>query len=102
MKYILNNEELTQEQFYIELNKEIYDTQKTDDIITLIYSEERHKKTLRLRRESECFPIINRGYLWYSGLAESQQLELGTWYQSWLDVTDTKEVPVKLKWLEGV
>lgn len=55
---------------------------------------------LRLQREEECFPIINRGELWYSKLTEKQKTELSQWYEEWLDVTDTKVVPAKLMWLK--
>lgn len=44
---------------------------------------------LRLRRENECFPIINRGILWYNLLTDEQRLELDKWYKEWLDITDT-------------
>lgn len=55
---------------------------------------------LRLQRENECFPIINRGQLWYDTLTEKQQLELKKWYQLWLDVTQTEKVPEKPSWLK--
>lgn len=54
---------------------------------------------LRNQREEECFPIINRGELWYSMLEDFQLEELKTWYLAWLDVTKTKEIPVKPNWL---
>lgn len=44
---------------------------------------------LRLKREEKCFPIINRGVLWYNILTEEQRLELDKWYKEWLDITDT-------------
>ena len=56
-------------------------------------------KNLRMRRESECFSVINRGYLWYMQLSEAQLGELSAWYQNWLDVTATQEVPQKPEWL---
>ena len=55
---------------------------------------------LRLQRENECFPIINRGQLWYDTLTEKQQLELKKWYQLWLDVTQTEQIPEKPSWLK--
>lgn len=55
---------------------------------------------LRARRESECFPVINRGQLWYDRLTEGQKSELSAWYQAWLDVTETKEAPEKPAWIE--
>ena len=55
---------------------------------------------LRFRRASECFPVINRGTPWYNRLTAGQVAELDAWYQSWLDVTETKIVPEKPQWLE--
>lgn len=54
---------------------------------------------LRLARQVECFPIINRGYLWYKNLTEAQHAELQTWYQAWLDVTETGLIPPRPQWL---
>ena len=54
---------------------------------------------LRVQRESECFPIVNRGHLWYERLTLEQIAELKIWYQAWLDVTATKIVPTKPSWL---
>ena len=54
---------------------------------------------LRAQRESECFPIVNRGHLWYERLTLEQIAELKIWYQAWLDVTATKIVPTKPSWL---
>ncbi len=54
----------------------------------------------RQQRERECFPIINRGWLWYDTLSQEQQEELRQWYRSWLDGTDTLAVPEKPAWLK--
>ena len=54
---------------------------------------------LRRRRETECFPIVNRGQLWYDTLTEEQKAELKEWYIAWLDVTDTLVVPNKPNWI---
>ena len=56
-------------------------------------------ETLRQRREAECFSVINRGALWFNRLTEEQKAELDTWYQEWLDVTETRTVPDKPSWL---
>lgn len=56
---------------------------------------------LRQRREEECFPIINRGQLWYEGLTELQTIELKQWYQDWLDCTETRIAPERLKWIKN-
>ena len=74
---------------------------------TLIFDEEQDNEirdkaainNLRRQREHECFPIINRGELWYKKLTSEQTAELDTWYQAWLDVTETKEVPVQPEWI---
>lgn len=55
---------------------------------------------LRILREKECFPLINRGALWYARLTDEQMGELDLWYQKWLDVTKTKEIPIKPIWLK--
>lgn len=54
----------------------------------------------RYQREIECFPIINRGILWYERLSAEQKEELNIWYQAWLDVTETKIIPDKPTWLK--
>ena len=54
----------------------------------------------RLQREKDCFPIINRGELWYERLTDQQREELQLWYQAWLDVTQTQTIPVKPEWLK--
>ena len=53
----------------------------------------------RYMREVQCFPVINRGTLWYERLATEQKEELNMWYQAWLDITETKIVPEKPTWL---
>lgn len=58
----------------------------TDKIIEL-------KDDLRTKRKLICFPIINRGQLWYDNLTKVQKEELRTWYIEWLDVTETMEEP---------
>ena len=54
---------------------------------------------IRNRRETECFPIVNRGQLWYDKLSKKKKEELEQWYQAWLDATNTGGVPEKLAWL---
>lgn len=55
---------------------------------------------LRRRRDTECFSVVNRGAVWYERLTDKQRQELETWYQAWLDVTDTKVIPTNPIWLE--
>ena len=61
---------------------------------------ERQKDTLRHLRDSECFPIINRGWMWYSALNLLQWIELKRWYIAWLNVTETLSVPERPAWLD--
>ena len=56
-------------------------------------------KVLREQREKVCFPIINRGKLWYDCLTPMQLGELKQWYWEWLDVTETLTVPIAPSWL---
>lgn len=61
---------------------------------------DRQLTDLRHRREVECFPIINRGQLWYVKINEDQKEELKKWYDCWLNVTETLEIPEKPSWLK--
>lgn len=63
-----------------------------------IYVED-PKNNLRKQREKECFPIVNRGALWYELLSFEQKSELRTWYHDWLKVTDTLVIPKTPSWL---
>lgn len=54
---------------------------------------------LRIKRDYECFSYINRGQLWVNTLTKEQRQELTQWYQAWLDVTETLEIPKKPEWL---
>ena len=55
---------------------------------------------LRAKREHDCFPYVNRGYLWHNKLTELQKAELNDWYQEWLDVTETRTIPEMPEWLK--
>lgn len=57
-------------------------------------------EALRIQRSRECFSIINRGFLWYNSLTDIQKQELQSWYQKWLDVTETLKVPSKPNWIK--
>lgn len=79
--------------------REAYD--EYEDILFLVpLTEEEIIENLRFQREEECFPIINRGQLWYNALTAEQFDELNAWYGAWLDITETKEVPTKPSWLK--
>ena len=72
-----------------------FDTEHNEALQT-----EAKKTEFRLRRETECFSVINRGQLWYEGVSITQLLELRQWYKAWLNVTETMVVPEKPAWLE--
>jgi hypothetical protein len=57
------------------------------------------KSVLRQKRERVCFPVINRGQLWYNQLSSEQYVELVNWYHAWLDVTNTLVAPKAPAWL---
>ena len=59
----------------------------------------RELTALRNKREKQCFTYINRGQLWYGKLTDAQKNELDAWYQAWLDVTETKNIPTAPAWL---
>lgn len=74
-------------------------TLEFDEAQSTAIREETAKAELRQRRETECFSVINRGQLWYGTLTESKTQELQGWYQAWLDVTETGQVPERPVWL---
>lgn len=57
---------------------------------------------LRAQRAAQCFPIVNRGALWYEKLTEEQKLELSAWYEAWLDAPATGKVPDAPEWINKV
>ncbi len=61
---------------------------------------EEEKEALRERRRRICFPVINRGELWYEGLSDTQRGELAVWYRAWLDVTERGTVPDTPSWIQ--
>lgn len=63
---------------------------------------ETKRKEIREYRKYECFPVINRGELWYKQLNEDQLQELNAWYQEWLDATKTLTIPERPEWLKGM
>lgn len=65
-----------------------------------VHVAEEIKAEYRIRREKECFAIVNRGQLWYEGITLQQMVELRQWYKAWLNVTETMVVPEKPTWLE--
>ena len=65
-----------------------------------ILKEDEMVVALRKQRERVCFPIINRGKLWYDSLSYDQLAELKNWYFAWLNVTETKVIPITPEWLK--
>ena len=55
---------------------------------------------IRIQREAEVFPIVNRGQFWFNTLTEKQIKELEQWYKDWLEATKTMKIPKKPKWLK--
>lgn len=74
---------------YTEMQGTDYLTRKS------VHDTEMKLAKIRLRRERECFSVINRGALWYEKLTEEQRAELSTWYQAWLDAPQTGVIPEK-------
>ena len=101
---ILNNSQMYEK--FITDPKFVKSSDFNDD---LTFSQEKYNIRLfgletekfRQRREEECFPVINRGKLWYETLTDEQVVALKKWYQDWLDVTDTRIVPEKPEWLKS-
>lgn len=53
----------------------------------------------RSLRERICFPIVNRGKAWYDRLTAVQETELNTWYDAWLNITETYIIPDTPTWV---
>ena len=68
-----------------------------DSAITSVQQQD-----IRKQREKECFPVINRGALWYNKLTETQKQELSAWYEEWLDAPETGVIPTAPAWLDTV
>ena len=61
--------------------------------------KESFRQELRDKRNVECFAIIDRSPLWYDSLTSTQLKELKEWYEAWLNITDTLQIPEKPDWL---
>lgn len=59
------------------------------------------KAIIRATRERECFPVINRGRLWYNTLTVEQLSELKQWYFAWLNAPETLVIPKTPEWLKN-
>ena len=70
--------------------------------------EDELNTTLRIRRDGECFSVINQNFVvggkslsWFDTLSDEQKVEANEWVQKWRDVTKTHIVPEKPKWLQN-
>ena len=68
----------------------------------LMTVEQVQSERLRHRRSEECFPIVNRGALWYDKLTNEQKEELSSWYEEWLNAPETGIIPSKPTWIDSV
>lgn len=64
-------------------------------------SDDTLREYLRVRREDECFEVVNRGLAWYNRLSKTQETELQTWYELWLDVTVSLVAPTRPSWIDS-
>lgn len=69
-------------------------------LVPHIQSDEGKREEIRYNREQKCFPIINRGKLWYDKLTDEQLKELGEWYVAWLNAPETMIEPADLEWIK--
>ena len=93
---------ISQETFELYQNNPMSWTVENGKFVKLKPEEEVKADLIRSRRTSECFPIINRGALWYDKLTEEQKTELSAWYEAWLDAPETGTAPTAPVWLNEV
>lgn len=62
--------------------------------------DEINKQNIRTQRAELCFPIVNRGMLWYERLTSEQYTDLALWYQAWLDAPATGVMPETPIWIK--
>lgn len=79
----------------------VYDNRLFELFIENDYNTDFVNIYYRELREKCCFPVVNRGKLWYDRLTPSQISELNYWYESWLDVTETQVMPSAPSWLNN-
>ncbi|WP_297931195.1 hypothetical protein [uncultured Coprobacter sp.] len=95
--------ELADEEYELGFDGKLYSESEMQSADYLARKEqfdlEYNKEIIRSRRNDECFPIINRGALWFNKLTESQVAELEIWYQEWLDAPATGQIPSKPHWI---
>ena len=64
--------------------------------------EQAEKDKLRKLRETQCFSYVNRGTAWYKRVVNTptRQIMFDSWYDKWLNVTETLIIPDKLEWFD--
>lgn len=69
-----------------------------------IFTDELVLQDIRIRRQEECFSIVDRSRAWYEAVYESftdeQKTEFNNWYKAWLNAPDTRIIPKKPSWLK--
>lgn len=97
MKRTIATKEAGEDNIYFELKTE---TAPNKVLESCMRSVEKKQNELREERERVCFPIVNRGQVWYDTLTELQRAELAAWYRAWLNVTKTLKAPTMPAWLK--
>lgn len=104
-----------EDKWYLKTVKIVLDTNPSigdsNNLDLIVYNSNFFKFTLldnsgiknyyRELRNKICFPIINRGRLWYDNLNNEQEGQLKEWYECWLKVTDTYVIPNCPKWINS-
>lgn len=85
---------------YYKCYKYVDDEWVFDESKKSLVDKERQAMVIRFRRDEECFPVINRGGIWYDTLTKAEKDELLEWYQAWLDAPETGIIPEKPSWLK--
>ncbi len=74
-------------------------------LVYIPYTEEelyeKETQELREKRAEICFPVVNRGKLWYDALSIEKLSELEAWYHAWLNATETREIPETPLWVNN-
>lgn len=70
-----------------------------DENYSEIVNIQHQQNTIRAKRQKICFPVVNRGQIWYEELTAEQLTELREWYHAWLDATETLIEPETPEWL---
>ena len=93
---------ITDEEFNLYIGDSSRYKIETRKLVRLKPESELLGNLLRKRREKECFPIVNRGALWYEKLTDEQKTELSTWYEAWLDAPATLIAPSAPVWINNI